>query len=30
MKAVLILQKNDFQAASMKGGMIEWNSQNLR
>jgi rhodanese-related sulfurtransferase len=29
MKAALILQKNGFQAANMKGGMIEWNSRNL-
>ncbi len=30
MNAVLILQKNGFQAANMKGGMSEWNSQKLK
>ena len=30
MKAALILQKNGFQAANMKGGMIEWNSRKLQ
>jgi rhodanese-related sulfurtransferase len=30
MNAALILQKNGFQAANMKGGMIEWNSQNVK
>ena len=30
MKAALILQKNGFQAANMKGGMIECNSRNLQ
>jgi rhodanese-related sulfurtransferase len=30
MNAALILQKNGFQAANMKGGMIEWSSQNLK
>ena len=30
MKAALILQKNGFQAANMKGGMIEWNYLGLK
>jgi rhodanese-related sulfurtransferase len=30
MNAALILQKNGFQAANMKGGMIGWNSQKLK
>jgi rhodanese-related sulfurtransferase len=30
MAAVSILNKHGFIAANMKGGMVEWNSQNLK